>query len=120
MRRGLTSTMHITNGVQLCSHKEAVVGMRWLGGSPRLVTGSCEKVASGFRNVVLLTDVRNRYDGGDCVFFVCVSFFMCVLLQACVCIVSLACMPFSLPLSLYMYHCMYVTVCMSLYVCHST
>ena len=34
--------------------------MRWLGSSSRIVSFSSEKGSSGFRNTLLLTDVRNR------------------------------------------------------------
>lgn len=37
-----------------------VRGVRWLGTSTRLVTFSSEKAGDGFRNSLLVTDVRSR------------------------------------------------------------
>lgn len=37
-----------------------VRGVRWLGTSSRIVTFSSEKQGDGFRNSLLLTDVRSR------------------------------------------------------------
>ena len=34
--------------------------MRWLGTSARLVTFASERVGDGWRNTLLLTDIRNR------------------------------------------------------------
>lgn len=45
------------------AHRDMVRGVRWLGDSPRLVTFSSEKAGGaggGFRNTLLLTDVRAR------------------------------------------------------------
>jgi hypothetical protein len=42
------------------AHKEMVRGVRWLGTSSRIVSFSSEKAAGGWRNSLLLTDVRNR------------------------------------------------------------
>lgn len=42
------------------AHKEMVRGVRWLGTSARLVSFSSEKLGGGWRNTLLLTDVRNR------------------------------------------------------------
>jgi hypothetical protein len=41
-------------------HKDVVRGVRWLGATPRVVTFSSEKAGAGFRNSLLLTDVRAR------------------------------------------------------------
>ena len=37
-----------------------VRGVRWLGTTSRIVTFSSEKQGDGFRNSLLLTDVRSR------------------------------------------------------------
>jgi hypothetical protein len=42
------------------AHKDSVRGVRWLGTSARLVTFSSERVGDGWRNSLLLTDIRNR------------------------------------------------------------
>ena len=46
------------------AHKDMVRGVRWLGTSSRLVSFSSEKVGDGWRNTLLLTDVRNRLSCG--------------------------------------------------------
>ena len=35
-------------------------GVRWLGPTARIVSFSSEKAAHGYRNTLLLTDIRNR------------------------------------------------------------
>lgn len=35
-------------------------GVRWLGSTSRVASFSSEKISNGFRNTLLLTDVRNR------------------------------------------------------------
>ena len=52
--------LQLANVAHLTTHTHAIVALRWLGPAPRLVSASCEKVSSGYRNTVLLTDVRNR------------------------------------------------------------
>lgn len=42
------------------AHKDAVRGVRWLGPTARIVSFTSEKVAHGYRNTLLLTDIRNR------------------------------------------------------------
>ena len=37
-----------------------VRGVRWLGPTARIVSFSSEKAAHGYRNTLLLTDIRNR------------------------------------------------------------
>ncbi|KAK9867753.1 hypothetical protein WJX84_002654 [Apatococcus fuscideae] len=39
---------------------DAVRGVRWLGTSPRIISFSSEKTSHGFRNSLVLTDIRNR------------------------------------------------------------
>ena len=41
-------------------HRDVVRGVRWLGSSPLLVSFSTEKLANGYCNTLLLTDVRSR------------------------------------------------------------
>lgn len=60
IRRGVTQCLQLSNVAHLATHTNPIVAMRWLGPAPRLVSASCEKVANGYRNTVLLTDVRNR------------------------------------------------------------
>lgn len=42
------------------AHRDVVRGVRWLGPTSRIVSFSSEKAAHGFRNTLLLTDIRNR------------------------------------------------------------
>ena len=42
------------------AHKDVVRGVRWLGPSARVVSFSSEKTAHGYRNTLLITDVRSR------------------------------------------------------------
>ncbi len=42
------------------AHKDSVRGVRWLGTSARLITFASERVGDGWRNTLLLTDIRNR------------------------------------------------------------
>lgn len=42
------------------AHKDVVRGVRWLGPTARIVSFSSEKTAHGYRNTLLLTDIRNR------------------------------------------------------------
>ncbi len=42
------------------AHKDVVRGVRWLGPTARIVSFSSEKAAHGYRNTLLLTDIRNR------------------------------------------------------------
>jgi len=42
------------------AHKDVVRGVRWLGPSARVVSFSSEKNAHGYRNTLLITDVRSR------------------------------------------------------------
>lgn len=42
------------------THRDLVRGVRWLGASCRVASFSSEKSGAGFRNLLLLTDVRNR------------------------------------------------------------
>ena len=42
------------------AHRDVVRGVRWLGPTARIVSFSSEKAAHGYRNTLLLTDIRNR------------------------------------------------------------
>lgn len=42
------------------AHKDIVRGVRWLGPTARIVSFSSEKTAHGYRNMLLVTDIRNR------------------------------------------------------------
>jgi hypothetical protein len=41
-------------------HKDVVRGVRWLGTSPLMASFSSEKIANGYCNSLMLTDVRTR------------------------------------------------------------
>ena len=42
------------------AHKEKVRGVRWLGSGSKLITFSTEKQANGWRNTLVMTDLRTR------------------------------------------------------------
>jgi hypothetical protein len=55
--RGLgTSWVLLTLHFQ--AHKDVVRGLRWLGNTPRLVSFSCKKEKHGWRNCLIVTDMR--------------------------------------------------------------
>lgn len=59
LRRGHVTPLAVEVAGCHAAHKDAVRGVRWLGGSPLLVSFSSEKSSSGgWRNSLLLTDVR--------------------------------------------------------------
>ncbi|KAL3161421.1 hypothetical protein ABBQ32_010311 [Trebouxia sp. C0010 RCD-2024] len=60
LQRGSLTPLSSTISVSLGAHKDVVRGVRWLGPTARIVSFSSEKTAHGYRNTLLLTDIRNR------------------------------------------------------------
>ncbi|KAK9863395.1 hypothetical protein WJX84_011255 [Apatococcus fuscideae] len=60
LQRGALMPLQGTICVSLGAHRDAVRGVRWLGTSPRIISFSSEKTSHGFRNSLVLTDIRNR------------------------------------------------------------
>ncbi|KAK9829709.1 hypothetical protein WJX72_007460 [[Myrmecia] bisecta] len=60
LQRGALTPLMGTISVSLGAHKDIVRGVRWLGPTARIVSFSSEKTQHGFRNTLLLTDIRNR------------------------------------------------------------
>ncbi|BDA45713.1 probable WD repeat-containing protein 11 at C-terminar half [Coccomyxa sp. Obi] len=60
LQRGSVSPLMGTVSVSLGAHKDVVRGVRWLGPSARVVSFSSEKTQHGYRNTLLITDVRSR------------------------------------------------------------
>ncbi|KAA6419923.1 MAG: hypothetical protein FRX49_10113 [Trebouxia sp. A1-2] len=60
LQRGALTPLSSAISVSLGAHKDVVRGVRWLGPTARIVSFSSEKAAHGYRNTLLLTDIRNR------------------------------------------------------------
>jgi hypothetical protein len=60
VQQGALLPLQLGPSASLAAHPGPVQGVRWLGASARLVSHSTEKVAGGYRNTLLITDVRNR------------------------------------------------------------
>lgn len=60
VQQGALLPLQLGPTASLAAHPGPVQGVRWLGGFARLVSHSTEKVAGGYRNTLLITDVRNR------------------------------------------------------------
>eukprot|EP00884_Botryococcus_braunii_P018245 jgi/Botrbrau1/5103/Bobra.0128s0014.1 len=60
LQRGLLAPLTATVSISLSLHKDVVRGVRWMGPTPRVASFTSEKLPNGYRNTLLLTDVRNR------------------------------------------------------------
>ncbi|KAL4425017.1 hypothetical protein ABPG77_001795 [Micractinium sp. CCAP 211/92] len=60
VQQGPLLPLHLSASASLAAHSGPVQGLRWLGSTPRLVSFSSEKATQGFKNLLLITDVRNR------------------------------------------------------------
>ncbi|KAI3424707.1 hypothetical protein D9Q98_008096 [Chlorella vulgaris] len=60
VQQGALLPLHLSISASLAAHSSAIQSLRWLGCTARLVSHSSEKVAQGYKNVLLITDVRNR------------------------------------------------------------
>ena len=63
VRQGRLAPLHGAVSATLAAHASPVLGVRWLGATPRVVSFSTEKLAGaagGYRNTLLITDMRSR------------------------------------------------------------